>query len=408
MGAEEKKKQIFVFMDTNMVWNKTFDFNVFAITFLNQIITLRDFFEQEVKDSQIKIIFPNTVVRERFKQKYDILYEEIGKTLNTLIILKKNRKFNNDEAIEMLKYIQNQLHATIESEGKQFLHKYDIVVTPECPNEYFEKIVERAFKKETPFRNKNSDGFKDAILWYSIIDYLKKETLGNDDSIFFFTENTIDFESEFNYKEFNALINKDLHIIGFKSKPKQIFDSENREFLKYALKEAKDIEITEIEFTYSESADEVIVEKIYAKPFPSNLVSLINGVGKERKNCKKMLKEQVIKLLENFAFNVDSVKNNFKFVQLPSIERINIFLDHHDSDHYYEADHVNILFEDGDEGVVEPENVRIFEDSIHYFNSDGIIIFSINPTNHEEIVSFLEKLIDRKIDPGNVHYTVMD
>ena len=91
MVNEITKKQIIVFFDTNLLWNETFDFNVFATTFLHQIITLRDFFKNEIKTTEIKIIFPQTVIRERSKQKFDIINSEIERSINTLLVLSRNR-----------------------------------------------------------------------------------------------------------------------------------------------------------------------------------------------------------------------------------------------------------------------------------------------------------------------------
>jgi len=410
MEIKERKKQIFVFLDTNLLWNETFDFNIFATTFLNQIITLRGFFKKEIKNTQIKIIFPQTVVRERYKQKFDVVSRDIEHTLRTLEILKKNKKFNNEKTIEILKDIKNNLHDTIESDGKKFLLKHDIIITPECPQEYFEKIIEKAYNKETPFKNKKSDGFKDAILWYSIIDYIKNENLGNEDSIFFFTQNKFDFDSESNLKEFKNLTKKDLRIIDFKLKPMQIFESENREFLKYTLKEAQTVKITDIEIKYSEFEDNLIIEKILANPFPSNLVSLISRSNIERQTCKKIVKERIIQLLKNFNFNIDSEKIRLNFVQLPFIENVVVCLTYHTSAQYYDIDHIEIEFENGDECEVEPknENTMIWSESITYYDDEDFTIFQIDPKIHEGVINIINKLIDRELAPDNVRYTILD
>jgi len=321
----------------------------------------------------------------------------------------RNHKFNHPNSIEDLKDIQTKLKNTIESESRAFLNKYAIIVTPECPKDYFETIMEKAYNKEPPFKNKTSDGFKDAIIWYSIIDYLKNEKIGTEDSIFFFTANKKDFDSESNLLEFKKIIKKDLHIIDYKGKPSQIFDSEHKTFLQYTLKEAQSVRITEIEVKYSEFEGEWIIEKIFAKPFPSNLVSLLSRINPESKNCKKNLKERIIKLLENFVFNVDSTKINFSFIQLPTIEKITIFLNYHHSNHFYDIDHIEVVYDD-DTGEVEPknENILISEDFFKHDETDEYSFYWMEPTIHQDVVRIVEKIIDRKLHPDSISYEVLD
>ena len=66
-------------------------------------------------------------------------------------------------------------------------------------------------------------------------------------------------------------------------------------------------------------------------------------------NDNKNFKERIIKLLENFAFNVDFTRIRFNFIQLPSIENITVFLKHDNSNHFYYIDHVHVLSDDDEE-----------------------------------------------------------
>lgn len=403
-----KQKRVFIFLDTNLLWNdkKNENFNIFCTFFLKQLIILRNFFLQEVPTTELRIIFPQTVIYERYKQKTDLLTKNLDLTLNTLETLKKIEQFDNDNAITQLKDIQDRLYLVVQTKGWNFIKEYNIIIAPECPNEYFEKIIKKAYAKEKPFDSTKVDGFKDALVWYSIIDYLNKEHAEKEDLIFLFTQNKRDFESENSLTEFKTLVQNDIHIIDFE-KPQQICHSGNREFLKLILKEAQTTKIANIRFEYSESERSLVIENIFADPFPSNLVSLVDTAHIRRTDCKRLLKAQVIELLKNFDFNVDPEEIHFEYKKLPNIYDITVFLDFHEEGYYYDIGGIEVNFEDGDMLESDYESIVIPDDCILNHIGPDFEFFKIDTVYNDYIVKMISKQINRKIDPDVLFYTVM-
>ncbi len=405
MEINEKQKRVFVFIDTNLLWNDKKNFNIFNTFFLKQMIILRDFFLQEVKTTEIRIVIPQPTICERYKQKYDLIKIDIDSALATLNNLKEIMQFNNYDAINQLETFRERLSLIIKAKGDEFLEINKIYSTPECPNEYFEKIIKKAYEKEKPFDSKKVDGFKDALIWYSIINYLKDEYVEKDDLIFLFTQNKRDFASEKTLVEFKTLVQNDLHIIDFK-RPVQICHSESREFLKYVLKEAQNTKITNIKIEYSESEELLIIENIFADPFPSNLVSLIDKTRIRRIDCKNFLKKQIIDLLRNFDFNVDLEKIMYNYKKLPNICKIMVFLDFHEEGYYYDINSIEIMFEDGDIFESDYENIIIPDLCIFQHSCPDFDFFKIDSEYNEYIAKMISKQINRNFDPDILSYTI--
>ena len=403
-----KQKRVFIFIDTNLLWNdkKNVNFNIFCTFFLKQMIILRDFFSQEVPTTEMRIIFPQTAICERYKQKHDLIKNNLDLTLDTLENLKTIEQFDNDDAITQLKDIQDRLFLVIQSKGREFIKNYKIHVAPECPNEYFEKIIKKAYAKEKPFDSKKVDGFKDTLVWYSIIEYLKREHVETEDLIFLFTQNKRDFASENTLAEFKSLVQNEIHIIDFE-KPQQICHSGNREFLKLILKEAQKTKITNIRIEYSETEHTLVIENIFAEPFPSNLVSLVDTTHIRRNDCKRLLKSQILELLKNFDFNVDPDEIHFEYKKLPNISDITVFLDFHEEGYYYDIGSIEVNFEDGDTIESDYESIVIPDECISHQVSPDFEFFKIDSDYNDYIAKMINKQINRKIDPDILYYTVM-
>lgn len=102
-----------------------------------------------------------------------------------------------------------------ESELKDYLDGFCIQILPHPDNEIFPKIIQRALQKRLPFKpigegknQKASDkGFKDVLLWESILNYnLEKERIGK---VFLLTANEKDFPERYlleEWKESHPLV----------------------------------------------------------------------------------------------------------------------------------------------------------------------------------------------------------
>jgi hypothetical protein len=410
MQVKGAKKQILIFIDTNLLWNDQNDFNIFSTSFLTQLIQFRDFFNNEVQSTEIKIIFPNTVIRERYKQKLDTLLLSIKGISESLKKLTKMKIFNNDSAISDLEQLTTNLHHIIENEGTNFLLENSIISCPDCPDIYFENIVQKAYNKEKPFDNKKADGFKDSLIWFSVIDYVRKQKLKEDDLIIFFTINKRDFESEAMLGEFFNFTQKNLLIFGFDKTYKIHESSENQEFLKYLLKEAQEIKITGIRIGYNESVTRINIENIFADPFPSNLLKLIDTHDIRKNDCIDKLKARVITLLKSLNFHVISDRISIEARKLPAICDITVFLDYHTNGQFYDINFVKIEFDDGEEVERYPENynVMIFDEYIINYETPDFDYFWINQEMNKNVAEIIEELSARKVDPDSIRYTVLD
>jgi len=401
----QENKILHTFIDTNLLWNNKLDMNIFETEFLKDLLNLRDFFELEIESTKIKIILPYTVTRERYKQQLEIFNSEINKTISLLTLLSGNKILKNKDALYELKEIKEHISQYIKECGDGYLSRNQIYSTIICSNEYFRDIVEKAHNKEKPFGGK-SDGFKDCIIWYSIIDYLKGQKLNQNDEIFFFTNNKLDFESPALEKEFREIFKRNIYIIIFDPRTMQFYDSSNGKFLTSLLRDAHTIQITGIDIGYTELNSAINCEKIFAIPFPGNLVSLIKTNDINKENFKIILEERVIFLLKNLKFDIKEGIISKNYTPLPIISEITVFLDFHEEGRYYDTLYVEILFDDGDSQEIEIEPLFIPEDCVFIYNKPGDFFVSrIDPNIHNLIVKMIGKKIGRRIDPQLVYYS---
>lgn len=111
-----------------------------------------------------------------------------------------------DKLAEVCKYfhIDNpDICCDTKNELNIFLKRYHINVLPLPSNQRFPAIMERAFRKKPPFKGgegESDKGFKDTILWESILEYpYEQERIGR---VILITENKNDFNSKFLEDEF--------------------------------------------------------------------------------------------------------------------------------------------------------------------------------------------------------------
>lgn len=407
--TEKRKRRLFIFIDTNLVYTKGIDYNIFQSNFLTQMIKLRDFFSKRIKTTQIFLIFPNTIIRERHKQKLDLLFNKIDEIIKQLRSLKKNRVFNADATVSKLEKERDTLEEKIEETGYNFLEEKSILITQGCSPDYFERIKNKAYRKEKPFDNKDADGFKDALIWYEIIDYVNTQGVSDEDHIFLFTNNSRDFKSDSTLAEFKTLVHKEINIISRQPDTFQICSSENQEFLKFTLKEAKGIEITEILIEYTEHPENVSIERLLANPFPIDLSSITISYRLKIEDWQKVVEKRTIDLLKSFNFKIEPKKIRFQYSQLPNIVDICVFLDFHEEGMYYDINYFEILFENDETKEIElkNENYLILDDYIIDYQAPDFTFFRINSHVNDQIALILENLVNRHIDPDLLTYTLL-
>lgn len=82
----------------------------------------------------------------------------------------------------------------------------------DIPEKIFNNIIDRAINKKKPFlgeKGESDKGFKDAILWESLLEYAKDQEVNN---FYFITKNSNDFPKDILEREFYQLTFKNIKI----------------------------------------------------------------------------------------------------------------------------------------------------------------------------------------------------
>lgn len=193
-----------VFFDTNFLRRRNIDdfsrFN-FGIQFEDFVDFLgtNDVVEYyKINISKITIEELKKQINDKYKEELSILKKSYNKFKNV-----HNIKFNEDEIV---KYEQ-----ILEKLMRDYIEFYNINIV-DMENISFQNILKRAINKKKPFVGENGDsdkGFKDAVLWESIIEYAKKS---ENKKFVLFTKNIQDFPKELE-DEFENVTDKKIEII---------------------------------------------------------------------------------------------------------------------------------------------------------------------------------------------------
>lgn len=193
-----------VFFDTNFLRKKNID-NFSTFHFGIQFEDFLDFLGANDVLDYYKINISKITLEELKKQIKENYEEELSK-LNELY-----NKFKNVYDIKFNINVDFKYEDILEKQIKEYMEAYNIN-TVEIDNLSLQSIINRAINKQKPFvgENDNSDkGFKDAVLWESIINYAKRTENKN---FILFTKNIQDFPKKLE-KEFNQLTDKSIEIV---------------------------------------------------------------------------------------------------------------------------------------------------------------------------------------------------
>ena len=182
------------------------------------------------------IILDTNILRTDFFLKskdFEILFDYIKKTHSNLVLLdivfQEIQKLYDEElkekydAIKRTSFEINKLFSEqkivlidIDLENQKNIFKSNILEKFQISeyNEIFQledsilhKVIKRAIDKKRPFRS-NGIGFKDTILWESIIEYIK--THRYQDSLIFISNNTKDFADENDKNNLHPLLSEEI------------------------------------------------------------------------------------------------------------------------------------------------------------------------------------------------------
>lgn len=201
---------IAIILDTNMVIpgkNKIYDFSKLYLKDYEK--TLQSIKYSDVED-HVKIFFPRIVFLELLSHHKRELTEEIYKWK------KHSKRFENIGEIEIEGFNEFNVDETCASIEKFYEKELNIIEIPEDRNKLFSDILKCSIEKIPPFEVDKSDkGFKDTILFFSIIEFANKNR-GFEKYILFSKDKIFKNEEEYFKDLFKRETNKNLEIINDK------------------------------------------------------------------------------------------------------------------------------------------------------------------------------------------------
>ena len=244
-----------------------------------------DFIERHELTEKIEIFIPEIVVNEIAEQRIRNLKKDLSK-LNNLRgrflssgicdISDENKDFNSIKHIDTLK--------------ERKLKHLNVIPIPEDRLILFNDILEKSLKKYPPFKQGKSDqGFKDAIILSSIIDFFKNKKeyevyLFSDDNGF----SSVNIEEIFNKEEIKLEIKNGVGIQNFlisKFKLKiELKEYIEEGFFKEDIEQIVNIEVTKKEEIIIKLVDEgyniseVIIEKYYINEVSDNEYEVVFSI----------------------------------------------------------------------------------------------------------------------------------
>lgn len=131
----------------------------------DELISLRDL---DTCNDMIQILMSEIVLRELVEQKV-IQYEKDVDAYNMLALRMGKLK---EEFDSVSSYREEAL-----KQAKEFLDTKSVNIIPVCDKMYWNCIIDKAIRKEAPFEGmegKADKGFKDTLIFFSMIDYARK------------------------------------------------------------------------------------------------------------------------------------------------------------------------------------------------------------------------------------------
>lgn len=407
---------IFFFVDTNVLCNKKINYDILNEKGnINQIIKLRDLINQNIPQISIRIVFPDIVMRELKTQKLELLVDARDKAIETLSTLIPEPNAS-DELQKIYRSTNQVIESSIDSKISEYTHEngVDIAIRPD--DSYFSKIIDIAIKKEKPFK-KNESGFKDALIWFSIEDYLVnyKESLDEralDDvstpelkRSYLFTDNQIDFNSSaLKQKLFEKTeINLKLVVPPFSkhNTPELRYIS----LIKEILSDINDIQILNINVGYEIHPNKIWISQILIEPYFFDFSYYLRIKEYNSDDWQERARKNIGKLLKELGYRFDESSINVEFSELQAIDSINIGIVYQKNGDYYEIPSIEIEYFGSDNDEFDPQISFIeFEDIISNLHSNGSEDIRLSSRVESSIISTIENRLSRKIDSGLFYY----
>jgi hypothetical protein len=194
----------------------------------NIFISLIDFLKGSSLKQNISIAIPKIVIEELNFQQESTFNSQIEQLKENFVKFKELSNFK----LEIPDHYDYKTHLADKTEA--FIGKYSIEVINYPPNDVLPRLIKKVLNKEKPFYKKEKQkdsGFKDALIWESIIDYAKKRPEKN---FIFFTKDT-DFNNSILLEEFKKITEKELKIMGSLTEVKTFLDETQQLHLDFRL-----------------------------------------------------------------------------------------------------------------------------------------------------------------------------
>jgi len=182
----------------------------------NTFLSLINFVKENLLDG-VEIAIPLIAIEElKFQEKlgYKEALQKLGRDFSKFGDLPGFKPFIPEpEGFNYSTYLDNTTNA--------FVKKYNIKILPYPSERVFKKLIDKVINRKKPFyksKNRKDSGFKDAILWESILEYAKTKQ----DTNFILLSKDLDFNNDQLLDEFNKEIGKEIKIFSNLTDTKEI------------------------------------------------------------------------------------------------------------------------------------------------------------------------------------------
>lgn len=393
-------EDFYLFLDTNILYNPKVSYDIFKTKLMNDLLDTRNSFNKVFSDYRsIKILIPKLSVDEIYSLKASIIQLEINEFQRKIKHLEEKR------LVDLLENISSQIYLQLETFGNAFFSSNDIEIIPYCNNDFFPTIIEKSINKHLPFKPKydpkkkryvGDNGFKDAVIWYSIINYAKKECNPKTDHIFLLTNNEKDFKSNETLLEFKQLTEMDIEIITLKKDNPNINDSEFNSFLSNILHKSQTfvppVKIEQINISYLQLQNRVEINSIFTKPLSININAMINCkkvISNLEDGNRQILNKKIEDRLSEFRFDISNLKFNY---YTPKIDNI-FFVLVNDMGLALNIDQICITYDDGTE-------VNLYDELNVVYNDDHYCLIDFEQEHEQFIEEAIIIILDYLEDKG--------
>ena len=217
-------KGLIIFIDTNKLGDYqkgslvSKNFNYLSIgkdIFLSLINFLQN---NRTSLGDIKLVIPKMATEELIEQQVRSFSSELNKLKTCFSKFETIEGFKLESSnIDYKKHLKEKMSA--------FVSKYKIEILDYPDDSVFRKLLEKVISRKKPFykkQNNKDSGFKDAIIWESILNYAQNN---KDDNDFLFFSADDDFNHQELLEEFHRIIKKPLKILDNLPNVKEYLDN---------------------------------------------------------------------------------------------------------------------------------------------------------------------------------------